>query len=107
MRWPASTRFVIVFVRPIVMPARPNQNNNQGHEGNIKQVYPFTTHPYALVSVVGLELLLGLGSPKQEWKPLPQSSRTSPKLLSGVTAVEHHEVPNQEAQTHNRDGDGH
>jgi hypothetical protein len=32
-----STGFVIVFIWPIVMPARPNQKNNQGHEANIKQ----------------------------------------------------------------------
>jgi hypothetical protein len=56
-----SRRFVIALVRPIVMPARPNQNNNQGHEGNIKQVYPFTTHPYALVSVTGLVPLISEG----------------------------------------------
>jgi hypothetical protein len=78
-------------------------NNDQGDERDINQEFPFGVHSCAPASVTGLEPLLGSGSPKQEWKPLSQSSG----VLDGVTAVERHQAPNQEAQAHNRDSDGH
>jgi hypothetical protein len=34
--WPGSTRFVIALVRPIVMPTRPHQKDDQGDERNVE-----------------------------------------------------------------------
>jgi hypothetical protein len=63
-------------IRLISPPADPN-NNDEGDEPHINQKLLFGVHPYVPASITGLERLIGLGSPKQEWKPLPRSSRLS------------------------------
>ena len=59
------------------MPTHPN-DNDQGDKRHINQKSLFRVHSHAPASVTGLEPLLGLGSPKREWKSLPLSSRPVP-----------------------------